>query len=468
MLKLLAALFPALLCTLAWAAPPAGSIAVSANHRYLQHADGTPFFWLADTAWLLFSRLDRAETERYLDDRARKGFNVVQVMLLHSAAMQSAAGVPALLGRNPGQPFTTPGSDPRNPGEYDYWDHVDWVTERAAERGIVVAMVPAWGSLAKSRELNENNVEAYARFLGERYRSRWNIVWLTGGDTPGDQNTNVWKRMGRTLKQFDPGHLVSYHPFGRTQSSTWFHSESWLDFNMIQSGHQRYDQDTGTPTRYGQDNWRYVRDDYARTPVKPVVDGEPSYENIPQGLHDTAQPYWGDADCRRYAYWAVFAGAFGHTYGDNAVMQFHGPGGGKGSYGPKNYWTEALDDPGAGKMQYLKRLMLSRPFFERVPDQTVIEGESGARYDYVAATRGTAYLFAYTFTGRPFSLRLGKISGRRVRAWWYSPRDGSASPIGTFANRGVRRFVPPGEPGDGNDWVLVVDDARRRFASPAP
>jgi hypothetical protein len=444
------------LCLLAFARAPRERLIVSPDGHYLQYSNGTPFFWLADTGWLLFSKLDRPETERYLDNRRAKGFNVVQVMVVHEAGVKNAYGVPALADRDPARPNATPGSDFHRPGEYDYWDHVDWVIDRANERGIFIALVPAWGSVVKAGQLNESNVRAYAAFLARRYRSKPNILWVVGGDIQGDVRKPVWLEMGRTLRAEDPGRLITFHPFGRNQSSTWFHNEPWLDFNMFQSGHRRYDQDTDSPRRYGEDNWRYVRDDYALKPAKPVVDGEPSYENIPQGLHDTRQPYWTAADCRRYAWWSVFAGAAGHTYGDNAVMQFHKPGD-KGSYGARNYWFDAMDDPGAGQMQFLKRLMLSRSYFDRVPDQSLIAGENGAKHDYVVATRGKDYVFAYTCTGKPFRVRMGVIRGARVRAWWYSPRDGSTRGIGTVPNTGERAFVPPGTPGPGNDWVLVLD-----------
>src|SRR5690242_18224433 len=88
------------LASLAYAQSP-DRLAVSSNHRFLQHQDGSPFFWLADTGWLLLSKLDRAETIRYLDDRQKKGFNVVQVMLLHSPEMRTAAGAPALTDGDP-------------------------------------------------------------------------------------------------------------------------------------------------------------------------------------------------------------------------------------------------------------------------------------------------------------------------------------------------------------------------------
>jgi len=445
---------------------PAWRLSISANHRFLQRSDGSPFFWLADTGWMLLSKLDRAGAGRYLDDRHAKEFNVIQVMVLHSADARAANGASALVGSDPGRPRVTPGSDASRADEYDYWDHLDWVLREAEARGLYVALVPAWGALVKSGALNASNVVGYASFLARRYRDAPNIVWVVGGDAKGNEQIEVWRALGRTLRAEDPNHLITYHPFGRTQSSTWFHAEPWLDFNMFQSGHRRYDQDTDSPKRFGEDNWRYVLDDYAKDPPKPVLDGEPSYENIPQGLHDGSQPYWTDADARRYAYWSVFAGACGHTYGNNAVMQFHAPGSGSGDYSPRNYWFDAINDPGAGQMRYLAALMLSRPYFDRVHDPDAVISGSGPRHQHVIATRGGDYEMVYSFTGMPFELRLGAIAGTSLRAWWYNPRTGRSEAAGLVPNAGTRWFTPPGQPADGHDWVLVLDNASRGFAQP--
>ena len=454
-------------------APPVGSkpaddlgpIIVSTNGHFLQHKDGRPFFWLGDTAWNLFQRLDREEAERYLENRRSKGFNVIQAVAFHGSGEKNAYGSEAFLENDAGRPRVTPGNDFSQAGEYDYWDHIDWVIDLAATKGLYVAMLPVWGSSVKTKTLNSENVESYARWLAARYKDKPNLFWIIGGDIRGDISPEVWIALGRTLKREDPSHLITYHPFGRTQSSTWFHNEPWLDFNMFQSGHRRYDQDD-TPDAKGEDNWRYVQEDYARLPPKPTLDGEPSYENIPQGLHDPKQPYWTDKECRRYAYWSVFAGSAGHTYGNNAVMQMHKPDSGPGAFGVRNYWYEAIDEPGAGQMQFLKRLILARPYLERVSDQGLIAGDNGNRDNYLVATRGNSYLMVYTYTGRPFEIHMGIISGKQVRAWWYDPRNGSARQIGVFRNQGVHAFTPPGSPAPGNDWVLVVDDAAKEFSTP--
>jgi hypothetical protein len=117
-------------------------------------------------------------------------------------------------------------------------------------------------------------------------------------------------------------------------------------------------------------------------------------------------------------------------------------------------------------MRWVKNLLLSRPYFERIHDQSVVAGTNGTRYDYVIATRGKDYLFAYVYTGRPFKIRMGAIGGSKVRGWWYDPRTGEAREIGVFDNKGEREFTPPGTPANGNDRVLVLDNASSNFAPP--
>jgi len=446
-----------------------GRLVVSQNGRFLRHENGQPFFWLADTAWLLFQKLDRGEVETYLENRSAKGFNVIQAVMLQKIPKVNAYGDMPLIDDNPAEPQTTPGSNPEVPAEYDYWDHVDFVINKAAEKNIYVAILPTWGNLVREGRFTVQSARSFGRWLAERYRDKPNIIWINGGDTKGDRNREIWQALGTAIHEADRNHLMSFHPFGRTQSSTWFHNEEWLDFNMFQSGHRRYDQQRESDdiaTWKGEDNWKYVLEDYAKIPPKPTIDGEPSYENIPQGLHDPNEPYWQDKDVRRYAYWSVFAGAFGHTYGNNAVMQMHKPDSGQGNYGVRNYWNQAIDDPGAGQMQHLKTLILSRPFFERVFDPSMIAGDNGGKYDYVIATRGKSYAFIYTYTGRQFDVSYGRITGEKIRAHWYNPRNGSAELIGYFENKGIRHFAPPGRREEGNDWVLVLDNAGKKFSIP--
>ncbi len=433
---------------------------VSDNHRYFSTPDGKPFFWLGDTGWLLFSKLDRAEAEKYLEIRRKQGFNVIQVMVIHDIKETNAYGDSALVNKNIAHPSVTPGADPNNKAEYDYWDHVDFIVDLAAKKGIYMAMVPVWGSVVKSKnhDVPADKAKIYAEFLAKRYKDRSNVIWMNGGDIAGSDSTRVWNTIGETLRAGDPGKLITYHPRGRTQSSTWFHNENWLDFNCFQSGHRTYAQDTSKKDlKYGEDNWKYVNVDYAKTPIKPTFDAEPSYEKIPYGLHDVKLPRWKAADVRRYAYWSVFAGGCGYTYGNNDVMQMHKPTDKNSAYGSKEYWYQSVNDPGAKQMAYIKELMLSRPYYERVPDQSLIAGKQGARYNYLLATRGKNYAFIYTYTGRNISVNTAKLPGTKIRSSWFNPSTGKITAGVTQAKAKTLNFNPPGEPKNGNDWVLILD-----------
>lgn len=426
---------------------------VSPNKRFLQTSDGKPFFWTADTAWIAIERLNREEIVRYFQDRASKGFNVVQVMLIRELPTKNCYGAQPFVGDDPSKPLLTPADN-------NYWTHVDTFVEEAARQGFYVALVPAWGNAAKKLPKDGEWAKGYATFLANRYGQRTNIVWLVGGDILGSLLPQAWENLGSTLDKLTTNQLITFHPFARLSSSTWFHNRQWLDFNMFQSGHRTYDQrreKDPVESWKGEDNWKYVAEDLALTPQKPTIDGEPSYEDIPHGLHDPKDGYWTTPDIRRYQYWSVFAGSFGLTFGNNSVFQMHGPQHGEGFFSPRSTWEKALNDPGAGQMHHLKELMLSRPYFERVPDQSLVAGKNGDRYDYVIATRGSNYAFLYTYTGRPFDVVAGKIAGEKVKATWMNPRTGEQTPIGDFKNTGILHFQPPGKKENGNDWVLILD-----------
>ncbi len=437
-----------------------GKLTVSENGRYLQHENGAPFFWLGETGWLLPEKLDRENAIYYLDACQKAGFNVVQVQTINGVPARNVFGK---LSHPNGFDFSQIEAE----GEEGYWQHMDYIIKQAEERGIYIGMVCIWGGLVKKGLMNPEQAKAYGEFLANRYKDCPNIIWFIGGDIKGDVETASWETLARTIKSIDKNHLMTFHPFGRTSSIYWFHNAEWLDFNMFQSGHRRYDQTRGdgddtAQAALAEDNWRYVEAGLAMEPAKPILDGEPSYEEIPQGLHDPSEPWWKSHDVRRYAYWSVFAGAFGHTYGHNSIMQMHAGGERRGGYGAIKSWKEGLEDPGFSQMQWVKKLILSFPFFERVGDQSVIAGENGFRYDRAIATRGEDYLLVYTYTNKPMEIDLKKISGEKKNIWWMNPADGSLTYAGEVEN-GVHTFQGAGEQGPTNDRVLIAVDADKKY-----
>jgi hypothetical protein len=433
-----------------------GPLQVSDNRRFLQHADGTPFFYLADTAWELFHRLNLADAKRYYDDRSRRGFNVIQACLL---AELDGLHTPNRLGHLP-----LVDDDPCRPNEA-YFQHADALLRLAEERGLYIAMLPTWGDKVGPRLhfgfgpviFTPENAYTYGLFLGKRYRDFDNIIWVIGGDRNPCDHLDVWRALAAGVRQGDENrHLMTFHPAGMQSSGSDVHDEPWLDFNMIQSGHHLRDGD----------NYHMVERDYRRQPSKPVIDAEPRYEDLPINLHPE-NDWFSAYDVRQAAYWAVFAGACGHTYGCHPIWQMHMPGWIEPSGFTQRYWYDALDMPAARQMIQLRRLIESRPYFERVPDQSVIAGLAGKGGEHARACRAAdgRYLFVYLPTGKPVSIDTRSMSGDCMAAWWYNPTNGEARRQGIYQRKPLIEFIPPST-GRDCDWVLVLDDAACGYPAP--
>src|SRR5512134_820678 len=216
----------ALLASSAAAGPPP-RLKVSENRRFLVTEDGQPFFYLGDTAWELFHRLNREEATRYLEDRARKGFTVVQAVALAELDGLGEAnpyGHRPLLDNDPARPHVREGA------QNDYWDHVDFVVEKANALGIYIGFLPTWGDKWNKKWgvgpeiFTPANAAAYGEWLGKRYRER-GIVWILGGDRPveTDVHKEITRALARGLTKGDGGtHLMTWHPTGGEGSSSFF------------------------------------------------------------------------------------------------------------------------------------------------------------------------------------------------------------------------------------------------------
>ena len=442
-----------------------GKLMVSSNNRYLQFENGRPFFWLGDTGWLVPQHLDRSEVEYYFNKCRRAGYNMVQIQVMDAVPSYNIYGQQSL-------PYGWDFSKADPEGVYSYWDHLDYIIRKAEQNGFYIGMVAIWGSQVQAGNINAEQAKAYGKFLAERYKNNPNIIWIIGGDIQGNIHPEVWDALATSIKSIDNKHLMTFHPRGRYTSAKWWSKASWMDFHTFQSGHRKYGQRMGNkdypiPDSTEEDNWMYVDSTWAYKPIKPVLDDEPSYEDIPKGLHDANEARWQDYDVRRYAYWSVFAGSCGHTYGHNAIMQMLKPGypTGYGSDGTVKSWYQALEDPGYNQMQYITDLMLSFPYFERVPDQSIIVGKNGVKYDRLIATRGKDYMLIYNYNSNVMKIDLRKISGKKKLLWWFNPSDGAISFIGTADNK-IITVSPQIEKSDKvNDRVLIAIDAEKNYIS---
>jgi hypothetical protein len=435
-------------------------IEVSADGRSLVTASGAPFFWLGDTAWELFHRCTLEEAALYLADRQRKGFTVIQAVAL---AEHDGLHTTNRYGQTP-----LADDDPTRPNEA-YFQTIDRIIGLAAKKGLYVGLLPTWGDKVTQAWgrgpaiFDATNAAVYGCWLGERYREQTNLLWVLGGDrpavTPDADYRPIWRALAEGIRQGTAGRgLMTYHPQGGRSSSEWLHAEPWLDVNMMQSGHGR-----------GRDVpvWEWVARDRGLTPTKPVLDGEPCYEDHPVSpwpRWDPANGYFRDYDVRKQVYRSVLAGACGVTYGHHSIWQFYTADRKPITY-PDRTWLEALDRPASRQMGYLRRLLLSRPYLSRVPDQDLLASTPGEGEKHVRAARDAdgSYAFIYLPLPLPVTVNLEQLAGQRLIAWWFDPCSGRPALIGEMP-RGGQVTVSPA--GDRPDWVLVLDDASRGFPAP--
>lgn len=424
-----------------------GRLVVSDNKRFIIHEDGTPFFFFADTAWQLFHRLTREEIEHYFQNRASKGFTVIQAVILPEL---DGLQIPNRYGALP-----LINSDPETPNEA-WFDWIDEVVAMAQEYGLYMALVPTWGDKVDKKWgvgpeiFSVENAYEYGKFLGKRYKDIPNIIWMNGGDRSAEgENYAIWDALARGIKSEDKHHLMTFHPQGERSSSEWFHQSDWCDFNICQTSHSQTD--------YAIYEQLLVKD-YRLKPVKPCMDAEPRYEDIPVGFKPE-NGWFDDTDVRQSLYWSLFSGGFGYTYGSNSVWQFYEEGR-RPMCDARRSWQEALDLPGSFAIKHARTLLESFDYLSRVPDQSLIVSPNSNNREKVVATRGEGYALVYIPTGKKTIVSLEKMNtGKRIRLSWFQPVTGIKTTIKITKAKG-NYVAKPATLGKGNDWILVIEEIR--------
>ncbi|CAJ2513107.1 Uu.00g012260.m01.CDS01 [Anthostomella pinea] len=392
----------------------------SPDGHFFQDSNNKPFFWQADTAWLLFHRLNFSECEAYLADRAAKGFNIVLAVGFTQIGIDSP---------NRNGDLTFINNDISRPNEL-YWAYIDSIVELAWSKGIRIGLVPAWGKYIHSDQnvgsfIDSTTTYPFGHFIGQRYPYLPKILgadtnpWWTNktavkadyaaGGVPSTYTFTSWSNIynklvdgtvdgersalaarNRTGKDsWWP--LMTIHPTNQwfqdgplALASAFFGGSSWLTFDASQSGHADYPPNPPIPWWNARRGWEPVTLMYSggekSERKRPVLDNEAHYEG--RYINGKAgNPYWNATDIRVGSWQAVFSGAAGVTYGANNVMQMYIPGlfSPDGS-GPARSWAEDLHLPGSGQMQYIKKAVMDRRStmnFSTVPAQELLVGDIG-------------------------------------------------------------------------------------------
>ncbi len=411
---------------------------VSDNGRYLTDAEGKPFFYQADTPWMLLFRLTLPEAEEYMADRKAKGFSALQIQMTGFLGMKNRADQ---------SPFDAD-NDLSKPNEA-FFAHADKVIQKGADLGLLFLIAPMWsgccgeGWAGKDKEGNIKPLDAngpekarrWGRWLGERYRRHENIAWLMGGDHNPGESHELIRQMARSIHEAAPRHLMAVHNAPEHSSADFYNDDPWLTVNAAYTYKEVF--------QHVFKEWR--RSD----PVRPVFLSESGYE------HESNDGRGGTPfRLRRQAYGAILSGALGgHAYGNRELWKV------------TDKWRESLRDVGSNQMVFVRRLFDGCAWWKLEPEAaeelvTRGRGEVGGD-DYVTAARAAdgSVAVVYIPGSRAILIDLSRFRAP-VEAHWFDPTDGGKQRVqaGVLPNKGNHEFSPPEKNAAGDsDWILLLE-----------
>lgn len=381
-----------------------GAIRVSPNGRYFVDENGQPSFWLGDTQWQLFRDFTVEDAAAVLQRRMAQGFSAIQIMITG----EGDGTRPNLEGEAPWV-----GDDPARPNEA-YFRNADRVVEAARPTGLVLVL----GVYHKTQreQIPVEKARRYARWISERYRDAPHVIWAMYPEAKGEY-VPVLRELAAGLEEGDAGaHLITVHPDPSPASSSFIHEEEWLDFNMIQTWH---DLPLNVPM---------VRDDYARSPVKPTVMAEGGYEAAEHTR------LWTPLDVRRQAWWSYLCGGH-HSYGHH------------GNWTSPGTWREWIDSPGAQHMGVCRHILTSLPaWWDLVPDQVLFVSGAGEGAEQNVAARSASDDWALLYLSGTATVAIDTsrvCGGSASRASWVDPTTGERTEIGPIGSAKGPAFTTP-------------------------
>lgn len=428
---------------------------VSSNRRYLVDQKSEPVFFCGDAAWSLIVQLSREDVVYYLDDRKRKGFNVLLVNLIDRA--YSTNPPTNFYGELPftGNIFTTPNEN--------YFIHADFVIREASKRNMLILLCPFYlgykcgsdGWCADVEKASLRDMRTWGRYLGERYKNHDNIVWCVGGDADPTPIRGKILQCIEGIRENDKRHLFTSHNQPGSFGTMPWDDESWLNINNVYT--------------YSTSLYRECKAAFGRTPIMPYFLIEAAYENE----HHSSQE-----QLRSQVYWTILSGGFGFIFGNCPIWHFDSA----PNWCGISDWKSQLDSSGSFSMMQVNNLFKSREWHLLVPDfqhEALIDGYgfwdellgslrlSRTHFntdDYVTAaiTKNGNTMIAYLPSSRKIRIDMSKISGTAANCWWFKPSDGSTLKIGSYQTSGTRWFEPPSK----GDWVIVIDNASLNLPAP--
>ena len=423
-----------------------GAIQVSDNGHHLAHADGTPFFWLSDTAWNGALLATQGDWHTYLNQRRAQQFSAIQfVATPWRTASADAEGQSA---------YTIEGDSVQmNPA---FFQRLDGYVDAVNEAGLLAAPVMLWAlgdpeKMPVPGKLPTAQASQIARYLVARYGAH-HVLWFLGGDEnySGEQRVEHWKTIGRSVFGDRDHAPVTLHPQGMQWHFEPFYDESWLDVLIYQSGHG----DDASTLRWihsgpASEAWKQGQD--RRPTPRPIINSEPPYED--HIAYQSGEPHTAYT-VRRAVYWSLLnAPTAGVSYGAHGVWSWETE-----PAVPLNHdrsgvaqpWPEAVMFEGGQDMEHVAELFTSLDWWTLRPAQDLLAeqpgGENPARF--VAAARAESGTPALLYLPVGGSVTLAEDVGGD--ATWFNPRDGNRT---SAAPEDGSTYTAPND----EDWALIFE-----------
>lgn len=417
-----------------------GVIVHPKGEYHMTYSDGTPFFWVACTAWNGALRSQKKEWDYYLNHRKTNGYSVIQFVTTQWRGCDKD--------RDGNVAFSGSGRISIN---VDFFHRMDMKVKRVNDMGLVAAPVLLWAlpfgqgmELSPGYYLPVREAILLARYMVARFGG-YHVIWILGGDGKYVEDFEQrWKNIGRGVFGDEHPGLVTLHPMGRSWIGNDYNDEEWMDIIGYQSSHsnQQRTVDWITKGPIGE-NW------YKLTP-RPIINMEPNYEEIHFEITDK--------DVRNASYWSLFAAPIsGITYGANGIWPWiyegekilnHRDAGGVTS------WEKSLDFPGSLQTGYLSHFIQSLEWWRFKPaGELLVEQPGDSLFNYfisVAKTDNDEAILAYLPVKS--RIKLYNVNRYKYNASWFDPVKNETFPAKILYDYGIIQTTSPRD----NDLILIL------------
>ena len=386
-----------------------GAIQHESGKYYLSHSDGTPYFWLACTAWNGALKSTDEEWEHYLSQRKANNYNAIQFVCTEwRGCDKNLEGLTAIDGT---------GYIRIHP---EFFERIDRRIDEINAKGLLASPVVLWAlpfgqgrHLSPGYTLPLDEAVLLAKYIVARYQGN-HVVWTLGGDGKYYDDLELrWKEIGRRVFNDIDHAPVTLHPHGRSFIGELYAQEDWYSIMGYQSSHSNAE---------GTVNWincGEIAESWNKLKPMPYINMEPNYEEIHFSI--TAE------DVRNASYWSLFATPIaGVTYGANGIWPWLQPGErilNHNDRGGVTGWRKSIEFPGSIQMGYLAGFIRQFDWWDLYPANDLLAEQPGAEHynHWISVVKSSDSKTIIAYIPHKTTVRLYNPNSYRYTAQWFDP-----------------------------------------------